>query len=276
MRPRRSYDAGVLSKRVLVVILCLLVSGCVGSGLPPTVWPPKNFRLVVEESQTDGPYLHVVRRFQVDATGVVVYGTSSQPLLDVATPASWPVFDRLSIYRLEPKCVRALARRLDQLGISDLVVPASAVATGGGPSLTVHWQAFASRRVLPSHGRLRGPMAEILSVIASHLPPGEAFATEMSRPTVPVLRGAPAPAKDAAAALAAFQERIAVDPDDDDLVLIAYALACSVADRDQAEKLLARWQQLKRSQPRAPGFWDDPNSTLEVRTKSLASMLLPA
>ena len=95
----------------------------------------------------------------------------------------------------------------------------------------------------------------------------------MSRPIVPVLNGVPEPAVGAAPALAAFQEQIAADPDDDQLVLAAYALACATGDRPAAEKLLARWQQLKLSRPRAPGFSDDPNNTTEARTKSLARFL---
>ena len=127
------YYANVLLKRLIVVGTVLSAFGCMGSGLPPSVWPPSNFRIVVEELQTVGMSAHILRRWQVDASGLVIYGTSSKPLVDPESGASWPVFDRLSIYRLEPKCVRALSRRLDRLGISEIVVPSSAVAIGGGP-----------------------------------------------------------------------------------------------------------------------------------------------
>tara|TARA_R110002072_G_scaffold291959_1_gene460334 strand:+ start:30786 stop:31607 length:822 start_codon:yes stop_codon:yes gene_type:complete len=273
----------VLSKWLLIAISAGLLTGCIGNGLLPSVWPPDNFRLVVEEVQRDGGSAHVIRRLQVIADGTVIYGTSSKPLVDAATGVSWPVFDRLSIYRLEPKCVRALARRIDRLGISDVIVPASAVAQGVGagpgtvgPGLTVQWQAFGSQRVLPSSGRLRGAMAEIMAVIASHLPPGESFATEMSRPIVPVLRGVPEPKVGAAEALLAFNERMAEDPEDGGLVLAAYALACSAGERRHAETLLQRWLLLERSKPRSPGFSDDAAGGTEARIQSLKSFLPPA
>lgn len=269
---------GVLSKRVLTCCAAAMLSGCAGVGLPPSVWPPKNFRLVVDEVQREGRSAHVIRRLQVVADGTVIYGTSSKPLVDPVTHASWPVFDRLSIYRLEPKCVRALARRIDRLGINDFVVPASAVAGGSddSPGLTLSWQAFGSQRVVPSAGRLRGPMAEIMAVVASHLPPGEAFATPMSRPIVPVLRSVPAPAEGAAGALRALNDRIEEDPEDASLVLAAYALACSAGERRNAEMLLERWQQLERARPRAPGFADRGAVDVDARVRSLRVFLPPA
>ncbi len=244
-----------------------------GSGLSPSVWPPSNFRIVVEELQTVGMSAHILRRWQVDASGLVIYGTSSQPLVDPDSGASWPVFDRLSVYRLEPKCVRALSRRLDRLGISEIVVPSSAVASGEGPGLSVQWQAFGSKRVLPSYGRLRGPMAEIMAVIASHLPPGEAFEVEMTRPIVSVLHGVPTPGLGGIDALKAYRELIAQDPEDEQLIIAAYALACSVGEREQAEQLLASWQWLKRSEPSLIGFQDDPGQALDARIKSLSNLL---
>ena len=270
----------MLSKWVLIAISGVSLAGCVGNGLPPSVWPPNNFRLVVEEVQREGASAHVIRRMQVVADGTVIYGTSSKPLVDAETGASWPVFDRLSVYRLEPKCVRALARRIDRLGISDFVVPASAVGQGVGqdvgPGLTLQWQAFGSQRIVPSSGRLRGPMAEVMAVVASYLPPGEAFATEMSRPIVPVLRQVPKPKVGAVEALRAFKERIREDPDDSELVLAAYALACSASEWRQAEALLERWQQLERSKQRNSGFSDNAGSGIEARIKSLKSFLSPA
>ena len=267
----------MLSKWVLIAISGVLLACCVGNGLPPSVWPPSNFRLVVEEVQREGASAHVIRRIQVVADGTVIYGTSSKPLVDAETGASWPVFDRLSIYRLEPKCVRALARRIDRLGISDFVVPASAVGQGVGqnvgPGLTLQWQAFGSQRMVSSSGPLRGPMAEVMAVIASYLPPGEAFATAMSRPIVPVLRRVPKPKVGAAEALLAFEERIREDPDDSELVLAACALACSAGEWQQAEVLLARWQQLERSKQPRSGFSDNVGSSVEARAKSLKGFI---
>ena len=100
--------------------LALLLTGCVSEQLPPSIWPPPDFSLTVEEVRLEGRAANVIRRFRVGADGVAVYGTSSQPLVDGATGVSLPVFDRLAVYQLEPDCVRALARRLDRLGITEI------------------------------------------------------------------------------------------------------------------------------------------------------------
>ena len=262
----------MLSKRVLVAISGLLAASCVGEGLPPSVWPPPNFRLVVEELSREGRSAHVVRRFQVNAEGTVIYGTSSQPLVDSGTGASWPVFDRLSVYRLEPKCVRALARRLDRAGIGELVVPAAGAESGSGVGLVVRWRAFEERRDLPSSGRLRGLMADIMAIVSAHLPDGESFEIEQSKPVVTVLRGVPVPVEDAAGALAAYREQLNADPGDEDVLLATYALACSVGERAEAERLLAQWIELKAGES-SSGFEDSQSwpSLIASSTVSFSS-----
>lgn len=260
------------SKRLLIATSGLLLAACIGDGLPPSVWPPPNFRLVVEQLSREGHSVHVVRRFHVDAEGTVIYGTSSQPLIDSTTGASWPVFDRLSVYRLEPKCVRALARRINRIGIGKLVVPASEVEPEGGSGLIVRWRAFEQQRDLPSSGRLRGQMAEIMAIVSAHLPDGESFEIEMSRPVVTVLRGVPAPAESAEGALAAYRDRLAADPGNEDVLLATYALACVVGGRAEAERLLNQWTELK-SGASTTGFGDNPADTPAARAKVLAGFL---
>jgi len=260
----------VLSKRLLLAIP-LLLGSCIGDGLPPSVWPPPNFRLVVEELHREGRSVHTVRRFQVDAEGTVIYGTSSQPLVDDKSGASWPVFDRLSIYRLEPKCVRALARRLDRIGIGELVVPASGVEADKDIGLVIRWRAFQQKRNLPTSGRLRGQMAEVMAIVSAHLPDGEQFEAKMSKPVVTVLRGVPAPATEAEGALAAYRQRLAADPEDEDVLLAAYALACKTGPREAAEELLQQWQTLKEGQ-RTSAFGDSQETPAQ-RAKLLAQFL---
>jgi hypothetical protein len=256
----------------------LLLAACIGGGLSPSVWPPPNFRLLVEELSREGHSVHVVRRFQVDAEGTVIYGTSSQPLIDSATGASWPawlrapnypppVFDRLSVYRLEPKCVRALARR-----IGELVIPASGIEPESGSGLVVRWRAFEQQGELRSSGRLRGQMAEIMATVSAHLPDGESFQIEMSKPVVTVLRGVPAPVEGAEGALAAYRQRLDVDPGDEEVLLATYALACFVGERSEAKRLLEQWTELKAGQ-QDPGFGDNPEDTPQARAKVLARFL---
>ena len=104
----------------ILLFLTLSAAACVGDPLEPSIWPPANFSLDVEESRQDGDAMHVVRRLRVEASGVVLYATSSRPLVDASGAVSLPVFDRMSIYRLEPAAVRALSRKLDRLGVDEL------------------------------------------------------------------------------------------------------------------------------------------------------------
>jgi hypothetical protein len=252
--------------------MALSAVSCVGNGLPPSIWPPENFRLVVEELNIEGGFAHVVRRFQVDATGLVIYGTSSRPLVGSKPPQTWPVFDRLAIYRLESKCVRGLARRLARLGIDEITASASPGADGIGQH--IQWQAFGSHPTeLQSSGRLRGPIAEVMAEVAAHLPPGEAFEVQLNRPIEPVLHGVPAPAESAEGALAAYTELLRSNPDDEDLLLAAYALACAVGDRAQAVRWLEQWREVQRSLPPEAGFRDDPSDSREAHSKALEGFL---
>ncbi|HEB54112.1 MAG TPA: hypothetical protein ENI87_12740 [bacterium] len=258
-----------------LALLLLPVAGCIGKRLPPSVWPPPNFLLVVEETELDGGSVHVVRRFRVDARGLVVYGTSLRPLVDKATGTSLPVFDRLSIYRLEPKCVRGLARRLDRLDIPEIVVE-ELPANGTGVGLTISYRAFAADVILPAAGRLRGEVAEIVALVTEHLPPGEQFGIGVNRAIKPVLRGVPMPATGAAPALAAYRALIAEagDEADPDLVLDAFALACRIGARAVAEHLLDRWQALMAGRRRS-GFEDDPSAAPTLRAELLRTFLPP-
>ena len=104
----------MLAKRTILLVFALFAVACGGRELAPSIWPPEDFSLVVEETREDGDRMHVIRRLQVDASGLVIYGTSSQPLVDAKTGASLPVLDRLAVYGLEPTSLRFLARKLDR------------------------------------------------------------------------------------------------------------------------------------------------------------------
>lgn len=246
--------------RVVTALILLAVGGsggCLQSGLAPSIWPPEDFRLTVEELHFEGSLAHVTRRLVVDHDGLVVYGTSARPLVDPTTGTSLPVFDRLAIYELVPICVRALARRIDRLGVMAIDSQpgeADAVADGG---VVVVWQAFGSRRVLPVRGRVRGPLAEIMAVVGAHLPPGETFDVELNRPIVPVLRGVPEPRADASGALAALDDLAQQRASDAELLLDGFALACSLGRRDEAERLLAKWTELTAPERTGSGAFRD-------------------
>ncbi|MFK7741341.1 MAG: hypothetical protein AB8H80_13560 [Planctomycetota bacterium] len=234
----------VVRALVLATVVFGLV-GCAGRELAPSVWPPPDFLLAVEELRFDGETMHVVRRMRVGADGTVFYGTSSRPMVDDVTGTSLPVFDRLAIYQLEPICLRALARKLDRLGIDELpdVTPPPAATLGSSSvGVAVRWQAFQRQRVLTGQDRARGPLAEILAVIAAHLPQDEGFDIRIERPVVSVLSGVPAPVESVDGALAACRGLLASRPEDVRLLQEAFVLACAAGHRREAEELLERWR----------------------------------
>ncbi|MAD32761.1 MAG: hypothetical protein CMJ88_03255 [Planctomycetes bacterium] len=261
----------MLAKRTILLVFALFAVACGGRELAPSIWPPEDFSLVVEETREDGDRMHVIRRLQVDASGLVIYGTSSQPLVDAKTGASLPVLDRLAVYGLEPTSLRFLARKLDRLGIATMSPPTTAVSSGLGVAVT--WEAFAQRRVLTSTGRPRGALGEVLALLAAHLPPGESFDTKMTRPVVPVLQGVPSPVTDAGGALAALGERLGERPEDAGLLLSSFALACRVGDRSEADRLLDRWQAVASAAAGSAGFAADTDKAVAARAEVFRRLL---
>lgn len=240
------------------------------------MWPPSDFELTVEEFvHTPGSAL-AVRRFRADADGLVTYATSSHALGSLL-----PVFDRLAVYQLVPTSIRALSRRLARTGIGDLETvqgergEPEGTSLQDGPSLRLSWRAFGSERVITARGRVHGAMAEILAIVIAHLPPGETFGLPglAERAVVPVLRGVPTPAADPAGALQAYEGLLALRPQDSDLMLDAFALACDLARRETAEGWLRRWTDATADQRRLREQFPEGE---EVLTPAVLQRLLPA
>ncbi|HEX6809988.1 MAG TPA: hypothetical protein VF384_00070 [Planctomycetota bacterium] len=242
------------SSSAIWLALTLAASACKSDARAKSIWPPADLEILVEELQVDGAEARVLRRFRAGADGLVAYGTSSRSVEDPETHTLLPVFDRLSVYRLVPESIRALARKLDKAGIAELDRVQGERGVEEGTSLAMEWQAFGRRHVVTARGRLHGPMAEIMALVGAHLPPGEGFGLPglADRPVVPVLRGVPAPRLDAAAAFEAHERMLAERPEDEGWLLDAFALACHLEKRSNAEALLQRWSDLTAAERTAP------------------------
>jgi hypothetical protein len=242
------------------IALALPVAACASSALAPTIWPPPDFQCQVEEVELRGDVLQVVRRVRVDASGLVVYGTAERSVVDPQTKLALPVFERLAIYRLEPASARLFARRIHEHGVDKIETLQGERGAADASGLVLRWRAFGSNRTITARGRVSGPMAYVLSVVAAHLPPGERLALPGvdERPVVSVLRGVPEPLLDAAAALRAHEAMLPTACDEEPMLLDSYALACAIGDRAAAEALLERWAglaaQRSRSFPDSPGL----------------------
>ncbi len=238
--------------------LALSLAGCGAVELVPSIWPPADFVCEVEEVALRDGVAAVVRRMRVDATGLVVYGTAARSLVDATTGIALPVMDRLAIYQLVPACVRAFARDLDRLGLRELDSQQGERGATEDSGLVLRWQAFGSKKVVVARGRVHGPMAAILAVVAAHLPAGERFAVAAfaDRPVVSVLRGVPEPLTDGRLALQALESLLAKRPDAGEWLLDAFALACAGGTRATAEAALRRWETWVRDRQAMSPFPD--------------------
>lgn len=218
----------------------LAFAGCAAEELRPTIWPPADFLIEVEEWQDLDGRRVVGRRFSVDASGVAVFAAATAVVAEPAGPAALPVFDRLCAYQLVPECVRSLARKLHRLGIGTLEEGAPDAAS----RLRLRWRAFADVRDIWVGPNVEWALGEALTLVSAHLPPGEPplAGVDPARKVEPAIDGAPAPVVDPAAG-AFWRERVAARPDDDGAWAAAFADACARGVRSEANDLLQQWQQ---------------------------------
>lgn len=221
----------------------LLFAACAAPKPPASLWPPSDFALTVEELREQGGVFRVVRRCRVRADGLLVYGTATGVVVGAERAPELPVFGRLALYRLEPACVRDLSRRVDRCRVLEIERESGAIDDPAGRQARVRWQAFRQFRELQAYGRVHGAFAELLAIVGAHLPEGEGFelpgVADRGQPAVVV--GAPAPLLDALAAFEALRSQAMRTPADAALQLDAFALACHLGLRAEAEQLLAAW-----------------------------------
>jgi hypothetical protein len=228
------------------VPLLLALACCTAGGQQPSIWPPADFALHVEEVALGVDAAHTLRRFRVAADGIVVYGVATGEVVDATSGTALPVFGCLCVYELVPTCTRALTRRIARAGVLELAAEQGQREGEVAVGTVLRWRAFDRRAMLTSRGRVHGEMAEILAVVAAHLPAGEAFATPgvAERGVGPVLRGVPELRSDPAGALQACLDLLAAR-EDEGLLLDAFALATSLGRAELATGLLARWRAVR-------------------------------
>lgn len=253
--------------------LCV-ASGCSGPEEIETIWPPADFRLVVEELQRTPTEELVVKRFRAGHDRYCVFGLATgEPVRDPESGTSVPVFRTLCAYRMNPEATRLLSRRLYSRGVLGLGAEQGDGRDTDGVSLRISFRAFGQVRDVVVRGQVHGQILGVLAAVNAFLPPGQQFRLpSMSTAREPSkLSGVPEPREDPGAALAGYRELLEQKGDDGELVLDAFALACSLGDRSGAADLLERWTRL-RAEPAAQGpFVDPPRLTRDM----LARMLPP-
>jgi len=258
-----------------VIATSIVLSACTGTDLPESMWPPANFDLRVEEVRVDGDGARVLRRFRALANGVVSYATSSESIVDAATQTRLPVFDRFCAYKLVPTSIRALARRIHRAGVLELDTRQGERGRPSDTWLVLSWQAMDRSTTITAQGRVHGTMADILSMVTAHLPDGEGFELPglADRPVVPVLRGVPAPPAGVGLAFTGHELLLREVPGDRTALEDAFALACRLGRRAEADELLAAWTEATADERRQRELFPEgePHLTPEVLQR-----LLPA
>lgn len=232
--------------------------------VPPSIWPPPDFALTVEQVDHEADAVQVTKRFRVRADGLVIYGTATTSLVGSDADLRLPVFDRLAVYQLEPQCTRALARRIERCGVLDLDPVQGERGAVTGPSIVVGWGALGQRKLLTASGPVHGAMAEILAIVEAHLPEGEHLDLPgvADRNLPRVLRGVPGPRTDASGALEVHRALLQKNPADGETALDAFVLACQLGHRQLAEGLLAQWAAATMEQRRVQSGFADVGGAL--------------
>ena len=242
-------------------------------------WPPQDFELVVEELTERNTGAFVTRRFSVRSDGLCVYAEALETIGDQDRGYELPVFTKICAYRLLRSHTRLLARQLFRRGVLDLnrVESRGDNPVFGERSIRLFYRAFGNERLVVTSGQVRGPLVRVLNVVNAYVPPGDSHLFAL-----PGLAGDREPERlnfdtngdgdpdvlpvnDAAGALACYELLLQEWPDDPDLLLSTFALACWQGKQVKARGLLDRWLEAAgvASTAAAP-FSDPPRITREM------------
>lgn len=230
------------------VLLPILHGGCINDPADaPSLWPPNDFELVVEEFITEASGLRVARSFLVAADGTALYRIAPRALIDPAGEFVLPVYRVVSCYRLVPETTRLLSRKLETEGFTRLDPVQGDQRVTGGTSYRVSSRGFGVTTTVAASGMIHGDLVRVMREINTFLPPGEQFAPPgLNGEHLPSrLRGVPAPRDDLPGALEFMRGFAAERPQQPELWLDAYALACRAGERELALQLLDAWERAR-------------------------------
>lgn len=237
-RPVRSAVSSNALARLGAAALVLGVVSCVSDTTLPSLWPPDDFYLDVRGFEQGAVRERQTQRFQLWADGLAVYRESDRDL--EAAPLAVPVFHRVSIYRLDPRSVRTLGRRLERAGLFGLVD--DVVRAGGIPMqrVAVHVRAFGGARTVATDLMSSGGLDRTLHVVNAFLPEGVTFRHAALGGSIEPrhVSGVPAPQDDVAGAFAVHRRLAELRPDDLELRLDLLALAIEAGDVEFAQAML--------------------------------------
>ena len=211
--------------------------------------------MTIEELEERNAGTVVARRFAVWSDGLCLYAEAPEVVSDSDGLHVLPVFSKVCAYRMLRSHTRLLARQLFRRGVLDLgrTEPPARQREVGERSIRLLYRAFGNERLVIASGQVRGSMVRVLNVINSYLPPGDShlfvlpglagdrepasLSFDFDDDGVPDVR----PVADVAGAMGCYERLLEEWPDDSNLLLSAFALACWEGDQTKARRLLDRW-----------------------------------
>lgn len=235
-----------------------LVSCATKGGNEALDWPPRDFRLTVEEFRPfEGERIEPARSFLVFADGTALYREAAHLRFDPEGTLALPVFTSACCYRLVPDSVRLLSRKLHKAGALDL---AGQVEPRSGDRVLQFGLRSGGKQVqVTAFGQVRGSLARQVRIANSYMPERCEFvpAGMGGDPEENRLRGVPGPVESLDGSLAFHLELLERFPEDAMLLRDTFVLACAKGDRELARSLLRRWLDLGEGAPRVGPFDDD-------------------
>lgn len=229
--------------------VCALASCLAPAPVAESLWPPPDYYLEVRLEEDERETVRV--RFFAD--GLVVYAEATDWIGgDETSGFTYPVFGRLSVYRMRSESIRQMSRLVDRAGIRN--VSANQLEGGdlGSPLVVIHWRAFEGTGVVRAQGVLGSSVVRLLHIVNAYLPAGSELrlAGLSGDPEPRHLAEVPSPVESIAGSLD-FHMSYLLDrePADADLMVDVFALGLRDGRTDVAAEMLRRLDDLLGDEP---------------------------
>lgn len=250
-----TYRSATAGRDLIACLAVLAVSGCRSNALPPSLWPPEDFRLrVLEiESTEEGP---IHRSFQVWADGLALYREADTVLEGL--PEVLPIYRTVAAYMLDDRTTRTLARELQRAGLFAATEPIDENREILGTDASIAWWAHGTRGFVSRRQLDRGPLERALDIVDAYLPPSRAFTP--APPDVVRVDEVPEPLAYTRGALDAHVEILRSRPMGADFLREVFALAVAAGDHAMARDALTEIEQAgpegAGGEPLDPADWE--------------------
>ncbi|MEO0481483.1 MAG: hypothetical protein AAF196_18585 [Planctomycetota bacterium] len=145
-----------------------LLTGCATNGLAKSAWPPEDFTLEVQALDVVPGAPYELQKVQVLSDGLLVYREATAQL--PSGPIVIPVFTICAVYRLDPRSLRTLTRRLDQVDLFDPSADDEISGDDVGHHVSVYWTARGAEGTVSTLSEDQRLLDDTLHIVNSFLP----------------------------------------------------------------------------------------------------------